>query len=55
MGAHLGDGGAIAILGAIDALDASSGRDPRRHRHPPAALDLAELLAPLGATAPVWS
>ena len=28
------------------------GRDPRRHGIPPAALDLAELLAPLGAAAP---
>ncbi|HWM20473.1 MAG TPA: hypothetical protein VNO51_12355 [Ilumatobacteraceae bacterium] len=50
---HLGDRGAIAILGAIDALDASSRRDPRRHGIPPAALDLAELLAPLGAVASV--
>jgi hypothetical protein len=50
---HLGDRGAIAILGAIDALDASSRRDPRRQGIPPTALDLAELLAPLGAAAPV--
>ena len=50
---HLGDRGAIAILGAIDALDASSRRDPRRQGVPPTALDLAELLAPLGAAASV--
>ncbi len=53
MDAHLGDRGAIAILGAIDVLDAAARRDPRRHGLPPAALDLAELLAPLGAAAPV--
>jgi hypothetical protein len=53
MEAHLGDRGAIAILGAIDALDASARRDPRRRGIPPAALDLAELLAPLAAAAPV--
>ncbi len=53
IGARLGDGGAIAILGAIDALAATTGRDPRRHGIPPAALDLAELLAPLSAAAPV--
>jgi hypothetical protein len=53
MEAHVGESGAIAILGAIDALDTSARRDSRRHGIPPTALDLAELLAPLGAEATV--
>ncbi|MGH9132988.1 MAG: hypothetical protein ACRDZZ_03565 [Ilumatobacteraceae bacterium] len=50
---RLGARGAVAILGAIDALDGSARRDPRRHGIPPAALDLAELLASLSGTASV--
>jgi hypothetical protein len=53
MGSRLGERGAIAILGAIDALVGSSGRDPRRHGIPPPALDLTELLGPLATTAQV--
>ena len=52
MGTRLDEGGAVAILGAIDAL-ATAGRDPRRTGLPPASLDLAELLGPLSVAEPV--
>jgi hypothetical protein len=52
MGARLDEGGAVAILGAIDAL-ATVGRDPRRQGVPPASYDLAELLGPLSVSEPV--
>lgn len=53
MGARLDEGGAVAILGAIDALDERAGHDPRRTGFPPASLDLAELLGPLSVAEPV--
>ncbi|HEX4982002.1 MAG TPA: hypothetical protein VFV63_09905 [Ilumatobacteraceae bacterium] len=52
MGTRLDEGGAVAILGAIDAL-ATAARDPRRRGVPPASLDLTELLGPLSVAEPV--
>jgi hypothetical protein len=53
MAPRLGNSGIAAILGAIDALAATAGRDAHRRSTPTVERDLAELLGPLSASAPV--